>query len=342
MTAKEKRAKEDGWEPDRYWEGNPLHIPPLAIFLNILFDLIGIISLLTFLNYQEKPISDTTVLKGIGILLGFVIIGFYFLFFMKVANQWEKGVILRLGKFRGVYGPGFFFLIPFVDTVASWVDMRIRTTSFLAEQTLTEDTVPVDVDAVLFWVVWDAKKATLEVESYATAVSWAAQTALRDIIGKTELGPLLKGRDEIDQALQKTIDQKTEPWGITVQAVEIRDIMIPSALQDAMSREAQAERERRARVILGDSERQIAGKFAEAAQAYINNPTALHLRAMNMLYEGVKERGSLIIVPSSALDTMNLGGIAGIAALGKTPGIQEPPPPAVTPLKPSDEMPSIG
>jgi regulator of protease activity HflC (stomatin/prohibitin superfamily) len=245
------------------------------------------------------------------------LIGVYILYAFKVANQWQKAVVLRLGRFRGLRGPGSFWIIPIVDTIPTWIDHRVIVTPFNAERTLTKDTVPVDVDAVLFWVVWDAEKAALEVSDYRAAIAWAAQTALRDILGKMMLADILVGRDMIDAELQTIIDQRTTPWGITVQSVEIRDVVIPSALEDAMSRQAQAERERQARVILGESEKQIAASFAEAAESYANNPTALHLRAMNMLFEGLKEKGALIIVPSSAVDTMNLGSMLGTAALGE-------------------------
>jgi regulator of protease activity HflC (stomatin/prohibitin superfamily) len=233
----------------------------------------------------------------------------------KVAQQWERAVLLRLGRFTGLQGPGIFWIIPFVDTVSSWIDQRTITTSFAAEQTLTSDTVPVNVDAVLFWMVHDAQKAALEVQDYAQAVSWAAQTALRDIIGRTALTDLLRGRERIENELQQLIDARSNPWGITVQSVEMRDVVIPSALQDAMSREAQAAREKQARIILGQAEMEIASSFREAAKAYRDNPTALHLRAMNMLYEGLKEKGALMLVPSSAVESMGMGGLMGAAAL---------------------------
>ena len=245
------------------------------------------------------------------------IVGTYVLLAFKVAEQWEKAIVLRLGRFVGLNGPGPFWIIPIVDTIPAWIDHRVMVTSFTAERTLTKDTVPVDVDAVLFWVVWDAEKAALEVEDYRAAIAWAAQTALREIIGQMDLADILVGRARMDEELQKIIDDRTTPWGITVQSVEIRDIVIPGGLEDAMSRQAQAERERQARVILGESEEQIADSFAKAAEAYRDNPTALHLRAMNMLFEGLKERGAMVIVPSSAVDTMNLGGIAGITAMGE-------------------------
>lgn len=234
---------------------------------------------------------------------------------IKIANQWEKAVVLRLGDFHSLRGPGLFFIIPIIDTIPYWVDIRVITTSFTAEKTLTKDTVPVDVDAVLFWKVLDAKKAALEIAEYKGAINWASQTALRDVIGKTMLSEMLEGRDKMSNTLQKIIDERTEPWGINVISVEVKDVKIPSSLQDAMSMQAQAERERQARVILGDSERQVAEKFGEAARTYTNNPTALHLRAMNMLYEGLKTNSTIVVVPSSALDTMQLGGLAGITAL---------------------------
>ena len=234
---------------------------------------------------------------------------------IKIADQWEKAVVLRLGRFHSLRGPGIFFIIPVVDTVPYWIDTRVITSSFTAEKTLTKDTVPVDVDAVLFWKVFDPKKAALDVADYRSAINWASQTALRDVIGKTMLSDMLEGRDKISNQLQKIIDERTEPWGINVISVEVKDVLIPHALEDAMSMQAQAERERQARVILGDSERQVAEKFEEAAKSYSNNPTALHLRAMNMLYEGLKTNSTIVIVPSTALESMQLGGLAGITAL---------------------------
>lgn len=233
----------------------------------------------------------------------------------KVASQWERAVVLRLGRFVGLRGPGLFWIVPFVDSVTKWIDQRIITTSFAAEQTLTMDTVPVNVDAVLFWLVYDPEKAALEVQEYQQAVSWAAQTALRDIIGRTSLTDLLKGRERIEEELQRLIDQRSNPWGVTVQSVEMRDVVIPDSLQDAMSREAQAAREKQARIILGQAELEIAHSFEEAAKSYLHNPTALHLRAMNMLYEGLKEKGALMLIPSSAVESMGMGGLMGAAAL---------------------------
>lgn len=234
---------------------------------------------------------------------------------IKIADQWDRAVVLRLGRFRSLEGPGLFFIIPIIETVPYWLDTRVITSSFKAEKTLTKDTVPVDVDAVLFWKVVDPKKAALDVADYGSAISWASQTALRDVIGKTMLSDMLEGRGKISNDLQKIIDIRTEPWGINVISVEVKDVLIPAALQDAMSMQAQAERERQARVILGDSEKQVAEKFAEAAKTYVNDPVALHLRAMNMLYEGLKQNSTILIVPSSAVETMQLGGLAGLTAL---------------------------
>ena len=232
-----------------------------------------------------------------------------------MAQQWERAVVLRLGRFIGLQGPGLFWIVPFVDAVGRVIDQRVITTSFAAEQTLTSDTVPVNVDAVLFWMVYDAEKAALEVQDYPSTVSLAAQTALRDIIGRTSLADLLRGRDKIEEQLQKLIDERSTPWGVTVQSVEMRDIVIPSQLQEAMSREAQATREKAARIILGEAEMEIARSFEIASRVYIDNPTALHLRAMNMLYEGLKEKGALMLVPSTAVESMGMGGMLGAAAL---------------------------
>jgi regulator of protease activity HflC (stomatin/prohibitin superfamily) len=234
---------------------------------------------------------------------------------IQVADQWSKAVVLRLGKFHSLKGPGLFLIIPLIDTIPYWIDIRVLTSSFKAEKTLTKDTVPVDVDAVLFWKIIDPKKAALDVADYQTAIGWASQTALRDVIGKTMLSEMLEGRDKISGILQKIIDERTEPWGINVISVEVKDVLIPPALENAMSMQAQAERERQARVILGDSERQVAESFGEAAKTYANNPVAFHLRAMNMLYEGLKQNSTIVIVPSSAVETMELGGLAGMTAL---------------------------
>ena len=254
-------------------------------------------------------------MENIWILLSAFVIAFVVSSSVQVANQWEKVVILRLGEFRALKGPGLFFIIPVIDAIPYRIDTRVITASFNAEKTLTKDTVPVNVDAVLFWKVLDPKKAALDVADYQSAINWASQTALRDVIGKTMLSSMLEGREQISQELQKIIDERTEPWGVNVISVEIKDVRIPPALEDAMSMQAQAERERQARVILGDSERQVAEKFAEAAKTYANDPVALHLRAMNMLYEGLKQNATIVIVPSSAVDTMQLGGMAGLTAL---------------------------
>ena len=234
---------------------------------------------------------------------------------LKVADQWDRAVVLRMGRFHALRGPGLFFIVPVVDTIVYWIDTRVITMSFTAEKTLTKDTVPVDVDAVLFWKVIDPQKAALDVADFKTAIGWACQTALRDVIGKTMLADMLEGRDKISEQLQKIIDTRTEPWGITVISVEVKDVLIPPSLESAMSMQAQAERERQARVILGDSERQVAEKFGEAAKTYENNPVAFHLRAMNMLYEGLKQNSTIVIVPSTAVETMQLGGLAGLTAL---------------------------
>ena len=284
-----------------------------GLALMILFVLIIISVILAFV----LALSDVRIGWIFAEILVLNLAGLYILFSLRIANQWEKAIVLRMGRFRGLRGPGPFWIVPVVDTVPAMIDHRVMVTPFNAEKTLTKDTVPVDVDAVLFWLVWDAEKAALEVENYRVAIAWAAQTALREIIGQMELADILVGRAMMDAELQSIIDQRTTPWGVTVQSVEIRDVIIPEALEDAMSRQAQAERERQARVILGESEKQIASSFAEAAEAYRDNPTALHLRAMNMLFEGLKERGAMIIVPSSAVDTMNLGGMMGMTSLAE-------------------------
>jgi regulator of protease activity HflC (stomatin/prohibitin superfamily) len=235
---------------------------------------------------------------------------------IKIASQWERAVLLRLGRFQALRGPGMFFIIPVVDVIAYWIDIRVITSSFKAEKTLTKDTVPVDVDAVLFWRVVDPEKAAVDVEDYRNAIAWASQTALRDVIGKTTLADMLEGREKISHELGRIIDERSKPWGVSVISVELKDVLIPSGLEDAMSMQAQAERERQARIILGDSERQVAEKFQEAARSYANDPTAFHLRAMNMLYEGLKQNSTIVIVPSTAVESMNLGGLAGMTSLG--------------------------
>src|SRR3984893_6362682 len=261
-------------------------------------------------------LSTLMTLNPAGAIIG-VLFGLFLAQSPKIARQWERAVVLRLGKFVGLRGPGLFWIIPFVDSISSWIDQRVITTAFAAEETLTSDTVPVNVDAVLFWVVYDPEKAALEVQNYPAAVSWAAQTALRDIIGRTSLSDLLRGRERIEEELQKLIDERSNPWGVTVQSVEMRDVITPAALQDAMSREAQAAREKAARVILGQAEVEIAQLFEKAAESYQDNPTALHLRAMNMLYEGLKEQGAMMIVPSTAVESMGMGGLLGTAALAQ-------------------------
>ncbi|HTS09751.1 MAG TPA: slipin family protein [Candidatus Eisenbacteria bacterium] len=244
------------------------------------------------------------------------LVGLYFLLAIKVVRQWEKVAVLRLGRYVGLRGPGLCHIVPIVETLSQYVDQRVRVASVSAESTLTRDTVPVNVDAIVFWMVWNAEKCILEVENFVDAINMSAQTALRESIGRHELAQMITERETLGRELQRILDEKTNPWGITVQSVEIRDVKIPQALEDAMSRQAQAERERQARNILGQAETEIADKFAAAAATYKNDPTALHLRAMNMLYEAIKERGSMVIVPSSAVETMGLGGSLATAALG--------------------------
>jgi regulator of protease activity HflC (stomatin/prohibitin superfamily) len=246
-----------------------------------------------------------------------VLAGLYLLYSIKVIRQWEKVALLRLGHYAGLRGPGIFFIIPILETLSPFVDQRVRVSSVTAESTLSRDTVPVDVDAIVFWLVWNAEKAILEVESYLDAITLSAQTALRESIGRHELAQMITDRESLGRELQRILDEKTNPWGITVQSVEVRDVRIPQALQDAMSRQAQAERERQARVILSQAETEISEKFVKAAEAYSQNPTALHLRAMNMLYEAIKERGSMVIVPSSVVETMGFGGSLATVAIAK-------------------------
>src|SRR5438309_11319830 len=248
------------------------------------------------------------------------LVGFYFLFAIKVVRQWEKVALFRLGRYVGLRGPGLFHIIPVIETLSPYVDQRVRAASVTAESTLTRDTVPVNVDAIVFWLVWNAEKSILEVEDFVQAITMSAQTGLRESIGRHELAQMITEREMLGRELQRILDEKTNPWGITVQSVEIRDVRIPQGLEDAMSRQAQAERERQARNILGQAETEIADKFSQAAVTYQDNPVALHLRAMNMLYEAIKERGSMVIVPSSAVETMGLGGSLATAALAKTPG----------------------
>jgi len=243
-------------------------------------------------------------------------VGLYFLFAIKVVRQWEKVAVLRLGKYVGLRGPGIFHIVPIVETLSAYVDQRVRVASVSAESTLTRDTVPVNVDAIVFWLVWNAEKSILEVENFIEAINMSAQTALRESIGRHQLAQMITEREMMGRELQRILDEKTNPWGITVQSVEIRDVRIPAGLEDAMSRQAQAERERQARIILGQAESEISNSFVQAAAAYAENPVALHLRAMNMLYEAVKEKGAMVIVPSTAVETMGLGGTLATASLG--------------------------
>jgi regulator of protease activity HflC (stomatin/prohibitin superfamily) len=291
----------------------------------------NVIALVIFLVFAGAGgVASLATDDATGAIAG-VVVGFLLAQSPKVAKQWERAVVLRLGRYVGLRGPGVFWIIPFVETITRWVDQRVITTSFAAEETLTSDTVPVNVDAVLFWLVYDPEKAALEVQDYRQAVSWAAQTGLRDIIGRTELTTLLRGRERIEAELQQLIDARTNAWGITVQSVEMRDVVIPNALQDAMSREAQAAREKQARIILAQAEVEIANQFGSAAASYQNNPTALHLRAMNMLYEGLKEKGALMLVPSSAVESMGMGGLMGSAALAQQQLTTQGAPPSAAP-----------
>ena len=279
---------------------------------------------------EMRPMSDILLITaGAAVLLAPSI---------QIGYQWERAVLLRFGKFRALRKPGLFMLLPVIDKVAQFVDQRIRVTDFSAETTLTADTVPVNVDAIAFWMVWDAEKAVLEVEEFSQAVSLSAQTALRNAIGKHELASLLSERDRLGAEIQKVLDDKTSAWGITTQSVEIRDIIIPKGLEDAMSRQAQAERERQSRIILGTAETEIAEKFAQASEQYQDNPIALHLRAMNMVYEGLRQKGSMIIVPSSAVETMGLGALGGLTAFGRGQKADEAPPePPAPPASETEE-----
>jgi len=295
--------------------GSRSYANSISLAACVIVTAIGLAIALPLTSGMPDPVRDIAV--GAVIIVALLVSSA-----IKVANQWDRAIVLRLGKFQGLRGPGIFFIIPVFDIVAYWIDTRVITMSFTAEKTLTKDTVPVNVDAVLFWQVLDPKKAALDVADYRTAIGWACQTALRDVIGKTMLADMLEGRDKISAELQKIIDQRTEPWGIAVIAVEVKDVLIPAGLEDAMSMQAQAERERQARVILGDSERQVAEKFGEAAKTYQNNPVAFHLRAMNMLYEGLKENSTIVIVPSTAIESMQLGGLAGLTAMSMSMGIE--------------------
>jgi regulator of protease activity HflC (stomatin/prohibitin superfamily) len=281
---------------------NKNHVSSLAVALFVVFAAVG---------FGIASVIDNRVPFFIGLA-----IGVYLLFAIKVADQWEKVAVLRLGRYIGLRGPGMFHVIPIIDRLSRYVDQRVRVASVTAESTLTRDTVPVNVDAIVFWLVWNAEKSILEVEDFVQAITMSAQTGLRESIGRHELAQMITERESLGRELQRILDEKTNPWGITVQSVEIRDVRIPQALEDAMSRQAQAERERQARNILGQAETEIADKFSQAAATYQDNPVALHLRAMNMLYEAIKERGSMVIVPSSAVETMGLGGTLATAALG--------------------------
>lgn len=301
------------------------YVNPVAAAAALLFTLPALI---TVLNLTFDAEEST---RALGVL-AVIFVGAMLFFGIKVADQWEKAVVLRFGKFRGLRGPGLFFIIPIVDQIATFVDQRVRATDVTAESALTRDTVPVNVDAIIFWLVWDAEKSILEVQSFYDAIFLASQTALREAIGRHDLAEMITEREKLGQELQRILDEKTNPWGITVQSVEIRDVKIPSELEDAMSRQAQAERERQARIILGTAETEIAGKFAQASELYQSNPVAMHLRAMNMLYEAIKERGSMVIVPSSAVETMGLGAMTGIASLaGARVESPSPAPPASPP-----------
>ena len=296
---------------------NPNPLPGL-IFIVIFVAGLG----LAYANMSLESYAASVTIAVLGFIVASIVANA-----VKVADQWERVVVLRLGKFRSLEGPGLFFIVPIIETVPYRIDTRVITSTFRAEQTMTRDTVPVDVDAVLFWKVVDPKMAALDVADYGAAINWAAQTALRDVIGKTMLADMLEGREKLSVELQRITDARAKPWGIDVISVELKDVRIPAALQDAMSMQAQAERERQARVILGDSERQVAEKFGEAAKTYHDDPVALHLRAMNMLYEGLKQNATIVVVPSSALETMQLGGVAGLTAmsLGLGKGAAAPP-----------------
>jgi len=287
------------------WNSEKNQVPGIAMALFVIFGAAGL--------------GLTTMLGNRLPLIVGLLVGVYLLFSIKVADQWEKVAVLRLGRFVGLRGPGWFHMFPIVDTLSRYVDQRVRTANVTAESTLTRDTVPVNVDAIVFWMVWNAEKSILEVQDFVQAITMSAQTGLRESIGRHELAQMITERESLGRELQRILDEKTNPWGITVQSVEIRDVRIPQALEDAMSRQAQAERERQARNILGQAETEIADKFSQAALTYQDNPVALHLRAMNMLYEAIKERGSMVIVPSSAVETMGLGGNLAAVALAKGP-----------------------
>jgi hypothetical protein len=285
------------------------YINHVSLAVAIIVWIAGFAIVVPMIDHQPDAVAFPS---GFGVLL----VGAFFLFAIKIADQWEKAVVMRFGRFRGLRGPGLFWIMPVVDTISQFVDQRVRCTDVTAESALTRDTVPVNVDAIVFWLVWDAQKSVLEVQSFYDAIFLSAQTGLREAIGRHDLAEMITEREKLGQELQRILDEKTNPWGITVQSVEIRDVKIPAELEDAMSRQAQAERERQARIILGTAETEIASKFAQASELYQHNPVAMHLRAMNMLYEAIKERGSMVIVPSSAVETMGLGGTLATASLG--------------------------
>jgi hypothetical protein len=273
------------------------------------------IGVAVFLIALGAGVGAAVLYKQPAFAIAAALIGLYFLFAIKVAEQWQKAAVLRFGRYVGLRGPGLFLIVPVIDTVSEYVDQRVRVTDVKAESALTRDTVPVNVDAIIFWLVWNPEKSILEVVDFDNAITMSAQTALRESIGRHDLSQMITERETLGRELQRILDEKTNPWGITVQSVEIRDVHIPQALEDAMSRQAQAERERQARIILGTAETEISSKFSEASAVYLNNPIALHLRAMNMLYEAIKEKGAMVIVPSSAVETMGLGGLLGTASL---------------------------
>lgn len=279
------------------------------------FERVNVLAATAFAVPTIAGVAIAAAMGSVAAAIGGVVLGAVAATSPKVAQQWERGVVLRLGRYIGLRGPGPFFIIPFIDHVTTWIDQRTITSSFAAEETLTSDTVPVNVDAVLFWTVYDPERAALEVQDYEAAISWAAQTALRDIIGRTSLTNLLRGRERIEEELKALIDQRSTPWGVTVHSVEMRDVVIPASLQDAMSREAQASREKQARIILGEAEVEIAQMFERASDAYRDNPIALQLRAMNILYEGLKQKGGMMVVPSSIVDSVGSAGVMGLAAL---------------------------
>jgi regulator of protease activity HflC (stomatin/prohibitin superfamily) len=290
------------------------HVNGVSLAVFVLFVLAGVVAAIALRGRPGASLAALLAGKGLGA---------FFLFALKIARQWERAVVLRFGKFVGLRGPGLFMIFPVVETVSHLIDQRMRVTDVTAESALTRDTVPVNVDAIVFWTVWDAEKSVLEVADYFDAVGLSSQTALREAIGRHQLAEMITEREKLGRELQVILDAKTNPWGITVHSVEIRDVKIPPDLEDAMSRQAQAERERQARIILGTAETEIAARFVKAGEEYENRPVALHLRAMNMLYEALKEKGSMVIVPSSAVETMGLGGLSGLTALGRSEGKTE-------------------